>query len=108
MSSEPIARPHPEPVVLEIGGTLGALIVRADPELLDTPIEIALTDSDAKRAHQHVLERPLPVGTAYAAVFDRIQQGRYTLWLHDEVRAQDVAIEGGQVTELNWTSAGAS
>ena len=40
MSAEPVARPHPEPVVLEIGGTLGALVVYAAEELLDTPIEI--------------------------------------------------------------------
>jgi hypothetical protein len=104
MSSEPVARPHPEPVVLDIGGTLGALIVRADPELLDTPIEISLAGHDDQRAHQHVLERPLPAGTAYAAVFDRIEQGNYTLWMHGEIRARDVTIDGGRVTELNWAT----
>ena len=105
MSSEPVARPHPEPVVLDIGGSLGALIVRADPELLDEPIEISPTGQDHARAHQHVLERPLPVGTAYAAVFDKLEQGTYTLWMHNQAQARDVAIQGGNITELNWTKA---
>lgn len=105
MSPEPVARPHPEPVVLDIGGTFGALIVRADPELLDVPIEISPAGRDGARAHQHVLERPLPVGTAYAAVFDKIEEGRYTLWMHDQVQARDITIHGGQITELNWTKA---
>jgi hypothetical protein len=106
MIGEPVARPHPEPVVLDIGGTLGALIIHADPELLDTPIEISLTGRDDKRAHQHVLERPLPAGTAYAAVFDRIEQGTYTLWMHDRPQARDVVIEGGLVAQLDWRSVG--
>ncbi|HEU0318056.1 MAG TPA: hypothetical protein VFR49_12045 [Solirubrobacteraceae bacterium] len=100
---EPVARPHPEPVVLDIGGTLGALVVHASADLLDTPIEISRAGHDAERAHQHVLERPLPAGSVYAAVFDRIEAGAYTLWLHDEVRARDVLVEAGTVTELRWT-----
>jgi len=108
MSAEPVARPHPEPVVLEIGGTLGALVVYSVPELLDTPIEISRTGHDGERAHQHVLERPLPTGTAYAAVFDKIEDGSYTLWMHDQPRERDVAIRGGGVTEIRWTAAAAA
>lgn len=108
MSTEPVARPHPEPVVLDIGGELGALVVYADAELLDTPIEISPEGKNAQRAHQHVLERPLPTGTSYAAVFDRIVQGTYTLWMHDEPRVRGVTIEGGVVTELDWTTADAT
>ena len=104
MTAEPVARPHPEPVVLEIGGTLGALVVYAVAELLDTPIEISPTGRDDERAHQHVLERPLQTGIAYAAVFDRIEQGTYTLWMHDPARARDVEIQGGRVTEIRWTA----
>lgn len=104
MSSEPVARPHPEPVVLDIGGELGALIVHWDADLLDTPIEISPTGQDAKRQHQHVLERPLGDGTVYAAVFDKIAAGSYTLWVHDEARARGVEIAGGNVTELDWTA----
>jgi hypothetical protein len=101
MGSEPVTRPHPEPVVLDIGGTLGALIVHADPELLDTPIEISPAGHDDEREHQHILERPLPAGTAYAAVFDKIEQGAYTLWMNGQVCARDVSIDGGRVTQVD-------
>jgi hypothetical protein len=104
MSTEPVARPHPEPVVLDIGGTLGALIVHWDADRIDTPIEISLTGHDADRQHQHILERPLNGQTFYAAVFDKIPEGEYTLWVHDEPRAHHVAITGGGVTELDWAA----
>lgn len=104
MHAEPVARPHPEPIVLDIGGSLGALVVYADAALIDTPIEISLAGQDAVRAHQHVLERPLHHRTFHAAVFDRIVAGSYTLWLDDKARAKEVTITGGQVTELDWTS----
>ncbi len=102
MTSEPVYRPHPEPVVLEIGGTIGALIVHGRADQIDVPVEISPTGDDAARSHQHILERPMPGHTAYAAVFDRIEQGSYTLWMHNEARARDVTIEGGSVTELDW------
>jgi hypothetical protein len=104
MNDEPVYRPHPEPVVLEIGGTLGALVVHADAEQADVPVEISPTGHDTERSHQHILERPMPGHTAYAAVFDKIEQGSYTLWMHDEACARDVAIEGGSVTELDWST----
>lgn len=104
MSDEPVYRPHPEPVVLDIGGTLGALVVHADRDQIDVPVEISPTGRDTERSHQHILERPMPDHTAYAAVFAKIEQGSYTLWMHDEARARDIAINAGSVTELDWTS----
>lgn len=40
-------RPHSEPVVLDIGGKMGALVVYADVDLIDTPIEISREGQDA-------------------------------------------------------------
>lgn len=102
MSPEPIARPHPEPVVLDIGGDKGALIVYAEAELLDTPIEVSPAGVDDAKFHQHILERPLPGGTSYAAVFDKILAGTYTLWLHGEPRVRGFEIVGGVVAEVDW------
>jgi hypothetical protein len=104
VNDEPVARPHPEPVVLNIGGPLGALIVHWDAEHLDTPIEISRTGHDDDRQHQHVLKRPLDGKTFYAAVFDTITAGTYTLWVDDEPAARDIAITSGDVTEVRWTS----
>ncbi len=102
MSQEPVARPHPEPVVLDIGGRIGALIVYADAALIDTPVEVSPAGSDANKFHQHVLERPMPGGTTYAAVFDKVAEGRYTLWLHGEPRARDIEITGAEVAQVDW------
>jgi hypothetical protein len=103
MTAEPVARPHPEPVVLDIGGDIGALVVYSDAEYIDTPVEVSPTGSDDQRFHQHVLERPMPDGTSYAAVFDKITEGRYTLWFQGEPRERDVEITGGAVAEVNWS-----
>jgi hypothetical protein len=106
MNQEPVYRPHPEPVVLDIGGNIGALVVYADAELIDTPVELSPTgDDDDARFHQHVLERPMPEGTSYAAVFDKITEGTYTLWLHGEPRVRDFVINGAEVAEVDWTAA---
>jgi hypothetical protein len=105
MSEEPVARPHPEPVVLDIGGDIGALIVYGTAELLDTAVEVSPAGSDAEKFHQHILERPMPDGTTYAAVFDKITQGTYTLWLHGEPRAWDFRITGGEVAQVDWSTA---
>lgn len=102
MNQEPVARPHPEPVVLDIGGTIGALIVYADEALIDTPVEVSPADSDDGKFHQHVLERPMPEGTSYAAVFDKVAEGKYTLWLHGEPRVRHFEITGGAVAEVDW------
>lgn len=102
MSAEPVARPHPEPVVLNIGGGLGALVVHWDASQLDTPIEISPAGQDDQRQHQHVLERPLHGQTFYAAVFDAIAEGHHTLWVRGEAKAREVPITDGQVTELHW------
>ena len=106
MSAEPVTRPHPEPVVLNIGGALGALVVSWSAAELDTPIEISPTGQDATREHQHILERPLVGRTVYAAVFDAITEGSYSLWVAGEAVERDVEIRGGHVTQLRWDAPG--
>lgn len=103
MIEEPVARPHPEHIVLDIGGEIGALIVHADPECHDLQIEICRSGKeDGKREHQHILERPIGGRTMYAAVFGGLRQGSYTLFTHNAVRETDVMIQGANVTTLDW------
>jgi hypothetical protein len=103
MTGEPVARPHPEHVVLDIGDDIGALIVHADAELHDLQIEICPSgEEDGRREHQHVLERPVSGRTHYAAVFAGLREGSYTLLAHDAVRAREVLIRGGEITTLDW------
>jgi hypothetical protein len=95
-------RPHPEPVVLEIGGELGALVVYTDPELVHTEVEISPAGDDARRSHKDVLERVLAGRSLYAAVFDQIPEGTYTLWHDDRPITRGVAVAAGSVSELTW------
>ena len=108
MTAEPVARPHPEPVVLDIGGDIGALVVYSDAAYIDTPVEVSPTGSDDQRFHQHVLEHPMPGGISYAAVFDKIAAGSYTLWFEGEPRERDVEITGGAVAEVSWSRTAAA
>ena len=47
----------------------------------------------------------MPEGTSYAAVFDKVTEGTYTLWLHGEPRVRDFMINGAHVAEVDWTAA---
>ena len=102
MSEHHSSRPHPEPVVLEIGGDLGALIVYTEPALHGCEIEISPAGSDRPRAHKDVLNRPVNGRPTYTAVFDQLPEGTYTLWLNDTAAARHVPVAGAQVTELDW------
>ena len=102
MSENHAGRPHPEHVVLDLGGDVGALIVYADPELHGSEIEISRLDDDSRRSHKDVLERSLDGRPTYAAVFDLLNQGAYTLWVDDTPRSRGVPVAGGRITELDW------
>jgi hypothetical protein len=106
MGENHAARPHPEHVVLEIGGELGALIVYTEPALHGAEIEISRQGDGEHREHRDVLERLQGGRPSFAVVFDRLKEGAYTLWLDDTARARDVVVAGGQVAELDWSTAG--
>jgi hypothetical protein len=98
-------RPHAEPVVLEIGGELGALIVYTDPDLLHTEVEISPAADDTSRSHKDVLERVVDGRSLYTAVFDRMPGGEYTLWHEGEPLARGVRVPAGAIAELDRTGA---
>jgi len=95
-------RPRSEPVVLEIGGELGALVVYTDAALLHEEIEISRTGADDRRSHKDVLERLVGGQSVHAAVFDRLEGGEYTLWHREVACARGVAVVGGEIAELDW------
>jgi hypothetical protein len=97
------ARRHPEAVVLDIGGDLGALILHTDAEMVGVEVEISATGQDDRRTHKDVLEREINGRPAYTAVFDKVRQGSYTLWVEDVARSRDVLVAGGAISELDWS-----
>lgn len=96
-------RPHEEAVVLEIGKELGALVVYTHPLLLHREIEISPADDDSERSHKDVLERVAGTRSIYAAVFDQLPAGVYTLWYDGIAQARDMTVAGGAVGEVDWT-----
>jgi hypothetical protein len=96
------ARAHPEPVVLDIGDDVGALIVHTDASMLGVEIEISAAGEDDRRSHKDVLERAINGRPAYTAVFDKLREGTYTLWVDGVARARGVSITGAEVAELDW------
>ena len=96
------ARRHPEHVILDIGEDLGALIIHTDAEMVGAEVEISATGHDEERSHKDVLEREINGRPAYTAVFDKVREGTYTLWVNDLARERDVPVSGGAVAELDW------
>lgn len=84
-------------VVLDIGGDVGALLLRTPPAL--NGLEIDLEPDDRSRAHTHsaVRERQLVGCVSYAAVYPSLKAGGYTVVGTD----QRVVILGGRVTEAD-------
>jgi hypothetical protein len=99
-------RPHPEYVVLDIGDELGALIVYTDPTLHGAEIEISPNGKDDERSHKDVLERGGTAHPAFTAVFDKLPEGDYSLWIDGVKRERGVRITGGCVAELDWRTTG--
>jgi hypothetical protein len=99
-------RPRTEPVVLELGDELGALLVYTDPALLHDEIEISPSGDDAQRSHKDVLERQAGGRSHHVAVFDLLERGSYTLWHRGAPLARGVSVAGGEVAELDCRTSG--
>jgi hypothetical protein len=97
------ARRHAEHVVLDIGVDIGALIVHTDAGMLGVEVEISAAGQDDRRTHKDVLEREINGRPAYTAVFDKLREGTYTLWVDDVARAHGVVVTGAAIAELDWS-----
>jgi hypothetical protein len=91
-----------QPVVLDLGEGIGALIVHTDPALLGVEVEISPAGDDANRQHKEVLKRALGAATVHVLVYDNLPEGDYTLWIDGLPQARGVHVQGGSVAELDW------
>lgn len=90
------------PVVLDVGGAFGALVLHAGARDVGAEIEISpLTDPD-HRTHVAVHPRQLGGNTIHAAVYPDLLQGDYQLWSLQGKPAITIHIKGGTVTEATW------
>jgi hypothetical protein len=91
----------PGSVILELGGTIGALILEAPSALAGHEIEIS-PSADGPRTHSLVRERVTAAGVSYAAVYPAVPAGEYTVWREGGGAVGQVAIHGGEVSRFRW------
>ncbi|GAA1991270.1 phospholipase [Kitasatospora viridis] len=89
-------------VVLEIGGTLGALIIYTGPDEDGLEIEVSPTGDDTARTHAAVRPRHLAGRTTHCAVISPLPEGGYTIWRTPTTPLGSCTVRGGAVTEQLW------
>jgi ABC-type Zn2+ transport system substrate-binding protein/surface adhesin len=95
--------PQGGPVILDVGGNVGAMIVHLDHDWLGHEIHVRRVRDNGSVArstvHTGVWERPLGSNTMVVAVFCELVEGSY--WLLDRSAEQllAVTIVGGAVAE---------
>lgn len=112
------------PVLLDIGGDIGALIVRMPAELAGVEIEIRPVGAAPEPAHDHehehehehghphhphvaVVARPIGNRPVHSAVFADLHEGGYELYERQVGTVQLRAnVRGGEVSEACWPGVG--
>jgi len=96
-------------VVLDIGGSHGALVVYASEDMEGGEIEIRRSGRPWDGTHTAIRRRDLRAVVAFAGVFGSLPAGRYELRTRGtgvDQRTEPVAVRptvvGGEVTELHW------
>ena len=87
--------------MLDLGPGVGALVLRTGADLHGVEIEISPAGRDGDRSHKQVHERPAGGRPLYAAVFESLPAGEYTLWRDDLPLRRAVPVAGAAVTEIS-------
>jgi hypothetical protein len=96
-------------VLVDVGGSFGALVVFAPEPMHGVEIELRLVDGVWSGTHTAVRRRELRDGLAYAGVFGSLPEGEYELRIMGSSRESSgdtadlrVAVYGGAVTNGQW------
>jgi hypothetical protein len=117
--AEPVLGPSSAgSVVLELGDTVGVLVLEATAAMNGWEIEISPVDGASHHDHGHdhahgdahhphrthsmVRERGTAAGTSYAAVYPGLAVGTYTVWRDHDTPVGTVTIDGGRVSSFRW------
>ena len=84
------------------------MIVHTDAGMVGVEVEISASGSDGERSHKDVLEREIEGRPAYTAVFDKVREGSYTLWVDGVACERDVVVIPGAVAERDWSRTSSS
>jgi len=85
-------------VVLDIGGDIGALILRTSPSLFGHEIDLIPDDIATPHVHSAVRERRTSQGSSFAAVYPQLKEGSYTI----EGTTHRLTIVGGHVIDVEF------
>jgi hypothetical protein len=103
--------PQGGPVILDVGGNVGAMIVHLDRDWLGHEIHVRLVGDDGSLStstvHTGVWERQLGWNTMVVAVFCELVEGNYWLLDRGGEPIVMVSITGGMVTETSLAMAAA-
>jgi len=102
MLEQSIDRVHTEHAILDIGDEVGALIIHCRPELHGKQIDVSRRGYEWQRLHTDVLERRVNQRSIFAALFLALPEGDYIIWGNGAEPVGEIAITGGQVTEVDW------
>lgn len=83
-------------VILDIGGDIGALVLRTTREYFGHEINLMPDEASTPQVHSAVRERRAPEGSSFAAVYPQLKEGDYTI----EGSTQRLAVQGGQVVDV--------
>jgi hypothetical protein len=95
-------RLHPESVVLDIGGDIGAVVLYTDADLRGREFEIGLKSTPDQHTHVEVLERIVDGASVFAATYYGLCEGEYVLRSEDGSPLDEVTVRGGEVTTVDW------
>jgi hypothetical protein len=87
-------------LVLDIGGTIGALALYTPAGRSGQEIKISPAGDDQDRTHNVVRLRKGGPTPLHVAVFPGLPAGDYTVWQDNTTPAGTVTIHGGKVTEF--------
>lgn len=85
-------------VILDIGGDVGALMLRTSPRMVGREIDLTPDNVTLPPTHSAVRERQSVNGLSFAAVYPHLKSGTYTV----EGSAQRITIEGGRVADVEY------
>jgi hypothetical protein len=86
---------------MDIGGDIGALIVRLDDSLEGTELPIEFSEDPERDIHTGVWRRSLGGETVVVAVYPELRQGGYRIHAGENHHGALLDIVGGQVAELD-------
>jgi hypothetical protein len=102
----PHQHPHEHPhvpqagAVLDIGGSVGALLVHCTPELEGAEIQL-YEPTGALLTHTEVHRRTTAGGPSYAGLFPALTAGEYRVELRPGEQSRPVRVVGGKVAVLD-------